>query len=333
MVASGVQTVRVAFNWSAAQPYASWSDVPAGQTSQFVSAGGMPTNFAPTDKIVSLAAQRRLKILPTVLYAPLWDTGSNIGRFAPPARNGPYAAYLTALIKRYGPHGTFWSHHRPRLPIRWWQIWNEENLTYYWSQPFAKSYVALLRAAHAAIKRVDPGAKVVLGALTDVAWNSLEQIERVRGARAAFDTIAADSYTATPADVIRYLQLMRRAAQRHGDANKPMLVTEWSWLSSKGHSPQNYTWTTTEQGQAANVAAMLPMLAANRKALKLVSVYYYTWMGQEQDGGSAWNFAGLLRLDPTGQIVAKPAFRAFQRVALAVERCRQKARIATGCVR
>ena len=42
-----------------------------------------------------------------------------------------------------------------------WQIWNEENLTYYWHQPFASSYISLLRAAHNAIKRADPGAKVM----------------------------------------------------------------------------------------------------------------------------------------------------------------------------
>ncbi len=101
MVASGVETVRVVFDWAAAQPYASLSDVPADQQNDFVDVGGIPTDFATTDEMVGLAAQRGLTVLPTVLYAPSWDQGMNPGgRAAPPARTGPYANYVTALIDR-----------------------------------------------------------------------------------------------------------------------------------------------------------------------------------------------------------------------------------------
>src|SRR5437762_133142 len=75
-----------------------------------------------------------------------------------------YAAYCAALVRRYGPAGTFWAEHpsTPRLVIRAWQIWNEPNLPVYWTtQPFATGYVRLLKAARKAIKAVDRGSTIV----------------------------------------------------------------------------------------------------------------------------------------------------------------------------
>src|SRR5581483_11489873 len=157
MRAHGVQSLRVSFNWASAQPYASSSDLSPSQKGQFVSgAGGVPTNFAATDQIVQLAAAHGMSVLPVVIYTPSWDVEPGAGGgLARPHIDYWYGAYLTTLIGRYGPHGSFWSDH-PTLskrPIRMWEIWNEPDIVGYWpTQPFAKTYVALLRAAHAAIK-------------------------------------------------------------------------------------------------------------------------------------------------------------------------------------
>jgi hypothetical protein len=336
MVASGVGSVRVLFNWSAAQPYQSWSDVPAQKKSQFVDVGGVPTDFSATDQVVALATQRGLTMLPTVLYAPPWDQRQNpSGGLPPPSRVAPYASYLTALIDRYGPHGSYWHAHQPRRPIRSWQIWNEPNLTVYWTQPFARSYVALLRAAHAAIKRADRGAAVVLGAITNVAWRDLGKIYAIRGARRLFDVVAVNGFTSTPRRVIAFLRLVRHAMNRLGDRRKPVLDTEFSWPSAVGKSLEQFDWDTTEAGQARKITAALPMLAAHRSSLGLAGVFYYTWIGAEaQNSLDDFNFAGLLRYQPSdGQVVAKPALAAFKRAALALERCRQKGSVATRCVR
>ena len=200
MVANGVESMRVVFSWNEAQPYPTWSDVPTRERARFVDEHGVPTSFVATDRIVGAAAERGLTVLPVVLYAPPWDAGRNpSGGFAPPDATAPYAAYLRALVGRYGTHGSFWRDRRHKTPIRMWQIWNEPNLSGYWPQPFASSYVRLLRVSHAAIKRADPSAKVVLGALTNTAWVSLRQIYRIPGARKLFDVIAVNGYTATPA--------------------------------------------------------------------------------------------------------------------------------------
>lgn len=335
MVASGVQTVRTVFDWSKAQPYASWADVPADQHSDFVDVGGVPTNFSATDQVVALAAQRRLTVLPTVLYAPSWDQGSNpSGGAAPPARTAPYAAYLAALIGRYGPHGSFWSNHHPKVAIRMWQIWNEPNITVYWPKPFAPTYVRLLKAAHDAIKRADPGAKVVLAAITNVAWRDLGKIYAIKGARKLFDVAAVNGFTSTPKNVVMFLRLVRRAMNRLGDRRKSLLYTEMSWPSSVGQSVKRLDWDTTEAGQARKIATVLPMLAANRKSLRLRAFYYYTWMSEEYKGAfDDFNFAGLVSYQPDQKVTDKPALTAFQQAALRLERCRKKGSVATRCIR
>lgn len=333
MVATGIDSVRVAFNWALAQPYQSWSDVPAGDQSQYTDVGGVPTNFSQTDQLVELAAQRGMTVLPTVLYAPQWDAVSNPNGVDYPAQPGPYADYLTALIGRYGPRGSFWSSHPglPRTPIRTWQIWNEENLSYYWRQPFAKSYVALLSAARGAIKRADHGAKVVLGALTNLAWQSIGNIYRVKGARRLFDMVAVNGFTKKPANVILYLRLMRRAMDHFGDGRKPLIASELSWPSALHETTTHFDWDTTQAGQAHNIAALLPLLGAQRVSLGLQSFYYYTWIGLEGYGQPDFSFAGLVGLTERGSVFTKPALGAFRRGALALEKCKRKSTNARRC--
>ncbi len=334
MVRTGVQTVRVVFNWASAQPYQSMSDVPIDKTGDFVDVGGVPTNFSSTDAIIGTAAARGLSVLPTVLFAPGWDLGTNRdGGAAPPAQPGPYAAYLTALVHRYGPHGSFWRTHHPKHPVRMWQIWNEPNIPAYWPQPFAKSYVSLLRAAHGAIKAADPRAKVVLGALTNRVWKYIGQIYKVHGARKLFDVVSVNGFTATPSGVITFLQLVRRAMNHLGDGSKPLLATELSWPSASGQPVHHGDWDTTQRGQARKVGQLLPLLAEHRASLNLLGFYYFTWVSQQQPSNhDDFNFAGLLNYDSSGRISTKPALSAYRAAALQLEGCRRKGRTATTCL-
>jgi hypothetical protein len=335
MVAAGVETVRYAFNWAAAEPYRTLAQVPSADRSDFTVVAGVPVDFAATDAIVAAAAARGLAVLPTILYAPAWDAVRNPDGVDFPRTPAPYAAYAAALVGRYGPAGSFWSAHPslPRRPIEQWQIWNEPNLAYYWHQPFESGYAALLAAAHAAIKRADPHAQVVLGALTNRAWASLAllQAHRPQVAR-SFDIAAVNGFTRLPVNVIRYLRYMRRAMDRNGDRAKPLLATEVSWPSALHHTKNNYDFDTTEAGQARNIAALLPMLGATRRQLNLIGFDLYTWMGAESPGAPAFDFAGLVA-DRDGRIQAKPALGAFRAAALRLEHCASKGPLATDCRR
>jgi hypothetical protein len=335
MVANGVGSVRVAFDWATAQPYQTMANVPASRQAQFTDIGGVPTSFSQTDQLVELASQRGLTLLPTILYAPSWDAVDNPGGVDYPAQPGPFAAYLTALIGRYGPQGSFWSSRPrvPRMPIRIWQIWNEENLSYYWGQPFAPSYAVLLHVAHDAIKHADPGAKVVLGALTNFAWESIGQLYAVPGFRSWFDIASVNAFTKEPANVIRYLELMRRVLDRFHQARTPLIASELSWPSALGETPDNFDFDTTEAGQARNIAQLLPLLGADRRKLRLLSFYYYTWISVEIYGAQDFAFAGLLGQTSYGRVFIKPALAAFREGALALEHCKRKSSNAQRCAR
>jgi hypothetical protein len=328
VVADGAESLRVSVDWSQTQPYRTAARVPVAQRSQFQDVAGVPTRFSGLDRVVSAAAARGLTLLPVVEYTPSWDAVTPGNRASPPRAAAPFAAFLTALVNRYGPRGSFWSTHRgvPRVPIRMWQIWNEPNFTSYWSQqPFAPGYVRLLAAAHAALKSADPGAKVVLSGFADFSWRYLSQVYRVPGARNLFDVVAIHPYTATPAGVLVILQRARDVMNRSGDRAKPILATEITWPSSAGKAPPQFGVGVTEAQQAQRLARVLPLLEARRARLGLMGFYWYTWMGDETPGVARYgfNYAGLLKY-VRGTVTAKPALSVFSSWSLRAEACRRK---------
>jgi arabinogalactan endo-1,4-beta-galactosidase len=221
------------------------------------------------------------------------------------------------------------------MPIRRWQVWNEPNLNYFWSsEPFADTYVTLLRAAHDAIKAADPGAQVILAGLANDSWNALDTIYQVSGAQRLFDAVAVHPYTAQAAGVLRIVRLVRTVMNRYGDKAKPVLVTELGWPSSLGRVRQTFGLATTQQGQARRLADVIPMLAAARRQLGIAGFDVYTWLGDEASGSTAFNYSGLFSYTPASDAIrAKPAFAAFRAAALSVEGCRVKAADASRCRR
>jgi hypothetical protein len=335
MVASGVESIRIAIDWADAQPYKSWSDVPAGDTSKFVDVAGIPTRFGGIDQIVGLAAQHGLTVLPTVLDAPPWDGLPSKGAVVTTPRSPlPYAVFTKALVQRYGPHGSFWQNHTPAAPIRMWQIWNEPNIPYFWPrQPFEKRYLRLLRAAHSAIKSADPAARIVLAGMPNFSWQAVAQIYKVPGARKLFDVVAVHPYTRRPQGVITILGKVRQVMDAAGDSRKPILADEISWPSSLGKTTHSvgFDFATTEAGQARNLNVLLPILSRDRVRLRLLGFYYYTWAGLERRGYVAFEFSGLWRFQH-GTFVKKPAYDVFRHWALTLEGCRRKGSLATICL-
>jgi hypothetical protein len=334
MVSSGVESVRVVFDWAEEQPYASWDDVPAAQRKNFVDVAGIPTRFAVTDQIVRLAAEHGLTVLPVIVNSPGWDANQMTNA----AESNPrsvywYAQYAEALVERYGPAGSFWKPHSPRVPITMWQIWNEPNIPAFWpEQPFAQSYVTMLAAARAAIKSADPKAKIVLAGMANYSWRDLASVYKIKGAGALFDAVAIHPYTKTPRGVITILTRVRRVMNARGDRHKPILADEVSWPSSAGKTTHNagLDFASTEAQQARNVGQLLPLLAKNRGRLGLAGFYYYTWAGRERRNALPFEFAGLFRVT-NNKLIAKPVYPVFVRAALALEHCRAKAFRATAC--
>lgn len=332
MVRSGVETARVAVYWDVAQPYASAADVPAAQAARFRNEGGVPTDWGPTDRLVASLAARGFRVLPTVLRAPAWGA-RHPGRFnSPPSGTGPFARFAGALVRRYGPEGAFWRERPdvPRRPLRDWQIWNEPNQpVFYWSdQPFARDYVALLRAARAQIKAADPRARVVLAGLVGESWTGLQRVYDA-GGRGLFEVAAVHPFTLRPRNVVRILELFRATLDRNGARKVPMLATEVSWPSAKGKVTRTYGYEVSERDQARNLAALLPRMVAARRTLRLEGAYWYTWLSYDRRGNDPFSFSGLRRW--TGSAAQdKPAYSTWRKLTRRYEGC-SKRTLASRC--
>lgn len=300
---SGVGSTRVAVQWRALQPQPGTLDLGA------------------FDAFVLATARAGIRLLPVVLGTPPWAARNPSDPASPPKDPRQYAAFLAALVQRYGPAGTLWSAHPEvrRVPIRQWQIWNEPDLGKYWAASnWAPGYVALLRAARAAIKAADRSAKVVLAGLTNRSWVDLRRVYAAGGGR-LFDLAAVHPFSRRVRNVLKIVTLVRREMRRHGDARKPLVLSEVSWSSGRGHSTFNYGWETSEKGQALHLASALVRLAARRRADRIAGVYWYTWMSPAIGGKDSFDYSGLRRLDAAGHPVTKPALAAFRAVARRLE--------------
>jgi len=334
MVRSGVESLRYVFYWWDAQPYPSFVDVPPDQRSRFRNVGGVPTDFSKMDRIVRAAATRRIEVLPVVYGAPDWAARDPGNFSSPPRGTAGYANFAAELVRRYGPHGSFWHENRDlhEQPIHNWQIWNEPVLTNYWlDQPFVRDYVALLRATRGAIKRVDPHARIVLAGFPNRSWISYARLYRA-GARRYFDVAAVHPFTQQVSGSLRILHEVRLVMRRYHDAGKPLMVTEAGWPSAKGEVTVRYGYEVSERGEASRAREALTRMAEAWRILRLERIYWYTWMSADQRTDYPFDWAGLSRL--AGSMVQrKPAYYRFGHAALELERCRAKSAVATRCRR
>jgi hypothetical protein len=258
-----------------------------------------------------------------VTRAPAW------ARLHPDLLNSPpsvagrdaYARFLTALVQRYGPRGAFWDTHAylPKVPIRQWQVWNEPDGVRDWSdQPGVADYVQLLKPAYRAIKAADPSGRVVLAAMVGRSWRDLQTVYDA-GGRRYFDAAAINPFSLYVRNVVLILRYGRRTMDRNHDRRKPIIVSELSWPSAKGRTDRRYGFEMTERGQAQRVRAALPEIARLRRGLRLIGVYWSSWMSYDRDPTYSFDYAGLRRFSD-GRVIAKPAFSAYRSVVRRLER-------------
>ena len=313
MARSGVESVRTVFNWALAQPEPGITD------------------FTYTDRIVGLAASHRIELVPVVRTAPTWAKLDPFAPSSPPKNASDYAAYLTALIARYGPAGSYWVEHPElrKLPLRIWQIWNEPHLNLWWNtdgrspNAWAREYAELLKGAKAAVDAADPGATVVLAALADYAWKHLARLNRFKIGR-YYDVAAINLFTARPAFVMKGVRYFRRVMRHGGARRKPVWLTESTWPAGKGRvsRPQaawQRSWYTTDAGMADRVRGIYSLAAKNRRKLRLGRVVWYTWSSAYADN-DLFDYSGLIRFSG-GEYEQRPALGAYAASARRYEGC------------
>ena len=276
---------------------------------------------------------------PDITFAPAWAARHPGQASSPPEGTANYVRFVQAAVRRYGPDGTFWEQNPsiPKRPIHDWQIWNEPNQAkFYWSdQPFAKDYVALLKASRSAIKKLDPKARIVLAATVgDISSDrksapALQAIYKA-GGRKLFDVAAVHPFTYRVKNVMLLLDAYRRTLDKNGDRKKPMLITEMAWPSAKGKGTPLYGYETTESEQAKRIREVMPELVKRRSKLRLETVIWYTWSTTDAGKSSSFDYAGLRRWTGS-KLVSKPGFGAYKSVALKYEGCKKKKRVLGSC--
>jgi len=310
MARAGAESARVVFVWSDAQP----------------NQGG-PIDFSATDAIVATADLHGIDVLPMVAYAPPWARERADDGVSPPENPSDYANYLTALVKRYGPHGSFWMDNPTlaRRPIRQWQIWNEPDLRAQFDpapgESWAPVYGSLVRASYAAVKAADRGASVVLAGLTNYSFRDLGTLYSAGHVGGHFDVAAIHPYTSQSHGPLSLVKRFRQVMRDHGDGRKPIWVTETGLPASRGRVTATDSLQTTDSGMAKFLTQTYGDLVANRASLGIGRVYWYTW-ATTYGGNTRWNYAGLLRYDVnTYAVTQEPAFSAYVNAARRYEGC------------
>jgi hypothetical protein len=319
MKAGGIESIRWPLTWAAVQPTAR---------------GGY--NWETFDPVVAVAARHGLQVLPFVYSTPGWLARkyTTLPVSGGRARKA-WAAFLGAAVKRYGPGGEFWTQHAPGavqyepaiprpVPIRSWQIWNEVNFFYFAYPVSPQRYAKLVRISSPAIKRVDPGAKVILSGLFGAptaggargmpAANFLEILYRSPGIQSRFDGIALHPYAVDAETLEELVEGLHDVTLENHD-RVPLYVTEMGWGSQNDF--EQVAFEQGIRGQVKQLKAAYGYLLENRSRLDLKQVYWFSWKdlkGTCSFCDSVGLFRGGVRFHP------KPAWHAF--VALAGGRAR-----------
>ena len=280
----GVGTLRVNFGWGLVQP-----------------SRGARYNWSQYDLEVAGAALHGIRVLATVYGSPTWAEPSP--EYPPLGSALPgFVSIVRAAVARYGSGGTFWKEHPelPAMPITEWQLWNEPNSVYFWKPaPDPRSYLTVLRAFHAAVKRADPEGRVMLGGLfpTPKGINMpafMSDLYRL-GAAKLFDEAAVHPYAADPERALAATEELRGLLDRAGDQEKPIWITEVGWAS--GGQPSGLT--VGPERQAEYLSRVFELAADARERLRLRGVI---WYALSDTPGPLWpGHCGLFDLngDPT----------------------------------
>jgi hypothetical protein len=264
------------------------------------------------DRAVELAARHEMRVMPFVWGTPAWLSPEPRLEPVNARQRGAWASFLRRAVRRYGSNGTFWwdNPELPYMPIRRWEIWNEANIVTF-GRADPRAFATTLRIGGRAIKRADPGAKVLLGGLfgrplqipPNVSSGSfLSEVYRARRVKKWFDGVALHPYVADAGALRWQIRNLRRVMRVHDDAATPLYVTELGWGSDSFES----RWERGLQGQARELDRSFRMLAGHRHSWRIGGVWWFSWA----DANGSCQFcdsAGLL----TERREAKPSWYVF----------------------
>ncbi len=284
----GVDSVRIPVPWSSIQ-----------------SLGPGEADFSNVDALVTGATAAGLRVLPFIYDAPAWAVvratvpGSGGHANAPKtlpvkteAQRTAWANFLTLVVGRYGPGGSFWAANRglPESPIRTWQIWNEQNFKYFVVRPSPADYGKLVNVSYATIKSIDPGAKLILGGMfarpkeaerkrkPAQAFFATDFLDRMYkstpGIKSKFSGVALHPYTTDYRQLTPDIEAFRLVLTENRDAGKGLWITEIGWSSQPraGHDG----FAKGPNGQVTQLKGAFNLFKRNQARWHLKQIYWFS---------------------------------------------------------
>lgn len=295
----GIGWVRINVPWRALEPLPPLAGRHAYSWNQF-------------DSLVADLALQGLRMQPVLLGTPAWAAHPGklalCGSVVEPGSGsyGDYASAMAALARRYGAGGSFWASHPqlPSVPVRQYEVWNEQNMRAFWCPlPDPRSYAALFGATAAAVRSVDPAAQVGIGGLAPVRTTDSKRIEvgeflrRSVAARPALaqevSLVFAHPYASRPEGVIGQLPWWREAIDTAGLRGTPIVTNEWGWYT-RGHP--GLTGPVTEEQRAAGYGYVAERMW--RTDCGVVGTAPHTWVSEELNAKDENDWFGIA--SPTG---------------------------------
>jgi hypothetical protein len=275
------------------------------------------------DQIIATAQRLGLELIVRIDRPPLWaraqadatpefqrgkqENGNSTG---PPENYADYADFVGAVAARY------------RGQLRFYQLWNEPNLSYEWNWvlPQPERFAELLRLGYDAVKAADPGAVVLFPSLSPTdglepriaPMTELEFLDRVyaAGGGRSFDIMSAQAYgLGQPPDEHRYvylrkpgnwvwsrpidtridvsrLVLVREVMERNGDTGKAIWISEFGYVAdSAAIAPEkrlNWGEPVSEEQKAAYLVGQIERARREWPWVGVMNLWLLRWGGYQE---------------------------------------------------
>jgi len=296
---AGIRSVRLPMNWA---------DIVPKPRERFA------PSWAGFDDQVAFAAENGIRVFPFLWGTPSW-VSRRLGAepVATARQRREWLRFVRLAALRYGPGGSFWRERDdlPALPVRQWEVWNEQNIVTFSRDPDPAVFGRLVRITGRLLHRLDRGSTVILGGFfgrpLQVPPNVhsdayLAELYEIPGIKRHFDGVALHPYVADVRAMRPQIERLRRVMRLNGDARTKLYMTELGWGSDGFES----RWERGPRGQARQLDRAFAMLTANRGRWRIGGVWWFSWA----DVAGSCQFcdsAGLL----TARREAKPSWYRF----------------------
>lgn len=171
-------------------------------------------NWGVQDYAVEEANSRGLHIYAGLGYTPTWASAAGNAN-SPPTNNQDWYDYVYTTVNRY------------KGSIKYWEMWNEPNLTQFWNGTRAQ-FIELFKVGADAAHAADPDCMVLGPEISSAGSRTLWMTDLLQQAGNKIDIISFHQYDGGdyPAGRLAEIDSMYNTIVSLGYGNKPIWVTE-----------------------------------------------------------------------------------------------------------